>query len=445
MTKEKIKSPKKAIKVKKDDSDEGGFSFLYILPLVGGVGAAAAGGGGGEDSSSGTSLSISTPIPAQTPVPTPAPPPTPAPAPAPLPQPNIVLGAAMSANSTFNFNMSSDNPNVPVWSRNGASTDYILKNIKDAGMNTVALHFNYSLDPKTDTFFRPNFDTKDLYLSSPTWETIEIGAQKAIAAGLKPIFHMTIIQLPYAWDSLLATKYVPTNPDSFFASYKENILKVAELSEKYDSPYMTIGVELGPVASDPKYLKYWEDIISSVRKVYDGKITYNSYVDDRHDFNTELDELTFIDQIDMVGFNVFPRTLDNGELDGTYDQFYAEWKNDIVPGMQELAAKLNKPVFISEFGFTRLDGAGSQEFSGSGVGLPTDLKEQADLFDAAFKALYEGFDTEAIIVWGAADNSPMVNGFVSQTEGYTINWVDSPAEDVIAKWMTTFTSSYPIG
>lgn len=365
--------------------------------------------------------------------------------PAAAPQSKIMLGASMSANSVFSFNLVPSNPEVPNWARDRAGTDYILKNIKDAGMDTVTLHFYYSLDTNTDTFFRPTYNTEKLFFASPTWESLDIAGQRAVDAGLKPVFYMTLNQLPDNGDSLLANKYVPNNPDSFFASYKEYLLEVAKLSEKYDSPYMTIGVEMGAVVSDSKYLKYWEDIISSVREIYHGKLTYNSYVNDRYEFNTELDDLTFLHLIDMVGFNLAPQTLDNGEIDGTYEQFYEEWKTDIVPGLQALATKLNKPVFISEFIITRLDGTGSHEFSGSGVGQPIDLKEQADVFDAALKAIYEGLDTDGIIVWGAADYSRMSNGSVDPYNGLSINWVDSPAEDVIAKWMTTFANSYSFG
>lgn len=432
MTKQKTKAPKKVIKTNTDDTDGGGFSFLYVLPLVGGAGAAA--GGGGGDSSPVVSLSITpAPVAIQS-----------VPSSAPIaPQNKIMLGAAMSANSTYSFNLVASNPDVPDWAKDRASTDYVLKNIKDAGMNTVVLHFNYSLDSSTDTFSRPNFNSETLYLSSPTWESLDAAGKRATDAGLKPVFYMTLNQLPNAWDSVFG--YTPKNVDNYFSSYKTQLLEVAKLSEKYGSPYLTIGVEMGVVVTDPKYLKYWEDIISSVRQVYHGKLTYNSYVDDRHNFNTELDDLTFTHLIDMIGINLFPQTLDNGEMDGTYDQFYQEWKTDIVPGLQALADKLNKPVFISEFGITRLDGSGSHSFVDNSPSSAIDLKEQADVFDAALKALYEGFDTEGILVWGGADGIALENGKLSHTDGYSINWIDSPAEDVISKWMLQYTNSYTFG
>lgn len=359
-------------------------------------------------------------------------------------QSNIVLGAAMSANSVYSFNHVSSNPDVPFWAKDRVGTDYILKNIKDAGMNTVVLHFNYSLDPNTDTFFRPTFNTESLYLGSPTWESLDIAGQRAVDAGLNPVFYMTIVQLPYTWEGIFT--YTPKQTDDFFASYKQQLLKIAELSEKYDSPYMSIGVELGPVVRDAKYLPYWEDIISSVRSIYHGKLSYSSYVDDVHNFNTELDDLTFINLIDLIGINLFPETLDNGEMDGTYDQFYAEWKNDIVPGLQALADKIDKPIFISEFGITRLDGGGSHAFAGGVAdGKAIDQKEQADVFDAALRAINEGLKTEGILIWGAADNFRSVSGKIDPAIGYTTNWVDMLAEDVISKWMLQFTNSHTIG
>lgn len=434
MKKEKIKVPKK-VKNNDDLADNDGFSFIYVLPLIGAGGAAAAAGGGGDSSEPAITFSA---VPAPVTISTPAPVTVSTPV-----QSKIMLGASMSANSAYSFNHVSSNPDVPNWARDRAGTDYILKNIKDAGMNTVVLHFYYSLDTNTDKFFRPTFNTEQLYFGSPTWEALDSAGKRAMDAGLKPVFYMTLNQLPNSQDGMFT--YTPKNIENYFSSYKEYLLEVAKLSEKYDSPYMSIGIEMGVVVRDPKYLKYWEDIISSVREIYHGKLTYNSYVDDRHNFNTELDDLTFTHLIDMIGFNLAPQTLDNGEMDGTYEQFYQEWKTDIVPGLQALATKLNKPVFISEFMITRLDGTGSHEFFGSGVGQPIDLKEQADVFDAALKALHESFDTEGIIIWGATDYSRMTNGSVDPYNGLSINWVDAPAEDIISKWMTQYTNSYSFG
>lgn len=348
------------------------------------------------------------------------------------------MGGAINSNNDYNFNIVPNDPKNPSWMNNYVGTDWLMDQFKGANLNAAVLHFNYTLDRITDTFSRPNFNTPDLFMGSPTWENIEAGAINAVEAGLKPVFYMTVISLPDSWNSLLADNYVPNNPDAFFASYKDKLLTIAGLSQKYDSPYMNIGTELGPVATDSKYLPYWEDIISSVRQVYTGKLTYSSYVDDRYDFNTELDEVTFAHLIDMFGMNIYPQTLDNGELNGTYDQFYNEWKTDIIPGLQALIDKLGKPVFISEFGISRIDGAGSTALWGTDNGKPLDFEEQAVLFDAALRAIHEGLDIEGIVFWGAADNTTLVNGTIDVSNSYTNNWVETPSESIIQKWADIF-------
>lgn len=357
----------------------------------------------------------------------------------------LVLAGAISANQTFSFNHIPGDSSITEWHQDDVGTDYIIQNIKDSGMNSVLLHFYYSHDPKTDTFFRPTFATMEMFMNSPDWDTIDLGAQRVVNTGLKPIFYMTINQLPYSWDSLLALNYHPNNQDNFFKSYKEQLLKIAELSEKYDSPYLSIGVELGPVVTDSKYLPYWVDIIESVRSVYHGKLSYASYVDDRFNFNNELDDITFINLIDLLGMNIYPETLDNGELDGTYEQFYNEWKTDIVPGLQNLITTLGKPVFISEFGISRIDGTGSKFFYGSDVGMKKDYVEQAELFDAALKAIHEGLDIEGIVFWGGFEASDIVNGTIDPENSLTHNWIDVPAEAIVTKWMYEFTNNYTFG
>lgn len=430
MKKGKVKVPKKVYN--EDLAENNDFSFIYVLPLIGGGAALVP---SETENSTITVPEITFAVAA---------PVAPQPAISPVSN-NILLGASLTANSPRSFNWDPNDPSIPAWQKDVVGTDYILKNIKDSGMNTVSFNFRYSLDPKTDTFFRPEFRTAEFFRNTPDWDTIEAGAVRAVAVGLKPVFYMAINMLPISEKALVSLNYVPSNPDSFFASYKELLVKIATLSEKYDSPYMSIGVELGPVVTDPKYLEYWEDIISTVKSIYDGKLSYSSFVNDKWDFNTELTEVTFADKLDMFGFNVYPETLDHGELDGTYEEFYQEWKTDIVPGLQSLAEKLDKPVFISEFGLSRIDGGGAKRLYGTDVGMTLDLNEQADLFDAALKAIYEGFDTEGIILWGAADDIKWLNGTADPMNSYTGNWIDVPAELTITKWMNEFTTSYSFG
>ena len=411
-------------------------SLKWLLPIIGIASLLSA--CGGEDSSTPPPL-IQIAAPATfTTQPTPA-----APVNNVVDKQKIILGGAISANAPYSFNVSPGDPNLPAWVRNSVGTDYIINKINNAGMNSVVLHFNYTLDPKTDTFFRPTFNTQEMYLNSPDWATIEAGAQRVTTLGSKPVFYMTINQLPSSWDSLLASNYSPKNSDAFFASYKEILLKIAYLSEKYNSPYMSIGVELGPVATDPKYLPYWQDIIKSVRAVYRGKLTYVSWVDDVHDYNTELDDLTFTDQIDLLGMTVFPQTLDQGQLDGTYNEFYAEWKNYIIPEYKKFIERVDKPVFIAEFGISRIDGTGSRGFWGSDVGMKLDFVEQAELMDASLRAIHEGLKLEGIVFWGGFDSTSLVNGTIDINDSYTTNWIGVPAEAMVTKWMYEFKHNYP--
>ena len=411
-------------------------SLKWLLPIIGIASLLSA--CGGEDSSTPPPL-IQIAAPATfTTQPTPA-----APVNNVVDKQKIILGGAISANAPYSFNVSPGDPNLPFWVRNSVGTDYIINKINNAGMNSVVLHFNYTLDPKTDTFFRPTFNTQEMYLNSPDWATIEAGAQRVTTLGSKPVFYMTINQLPSSWDSLLASNYSPKNSDAFFASYKEILLKIAYLSEKYNSPYMSIGVELGPVATDPKYLPYWQDIIKSVRAVYRGKLTYVSWVDDVHDYNTELDDLTFTDQIDLLGMTVFPQTLDQGQLDGTYNEFYAEWKNYIIPEYKKFIERVDKPVFIAEFGISRIDGTGSRGYWGSDVGMKLDFVEQAELMDASLRAIHEGLKLEGIVFWGGFDSTSLVNGTIDINDSYTTNWIGVPAEAMVTKWMYEFKHNYP--
>jgi hypothetical protein len=416
----------------------------WLLPIIGIASLLSACGGEGS-SSPQPPIQITAPTTFTT-QPTPA-----APVNNVVDKQKIILGGAISANATYSFNVSPGDPNLPSWARNYVGTDYTINKINNAGMNSVVLHFNYTLDHKTDTFFRPTFATQELFLGTPDWATIETGAQRVTTLGSKPVFYMTINQLPSSWDSLLASNYSPKNPDAFFASYKELLLKIAYLSEKYNSPYMSIGVELGPVATDPKYLPYWQDIIKSVRAVYRGKLTYVSWVNDvvwqggngAHDYNTELDDLTFTDQIDLLGMTVFPQTLDQGQLHGTYNEFYAEWKNHIIPEYKKFIESVDKPVFIAEFGISRIDGTGSRGFWGSDVGMKLDFVEQADLMDASLRAMHEGLKLEGIVFWGGFDSTSLVNGTIDINNSYTTNWIGVPAEAIVTKWMYEFKHNYP--
>lgn len=302
-----------------------------------------------------------------------------------------------------------------------ASADLAFQEMASLGSNSIALTTRIWTDSRTGN------DVLAVPAKTESDESLLAGFQKAHAAGLDVVFKPGITGL----DGTISHSLAPSDVDAFFASYKAEIVHLAEIAEQGDVASFAIGNEMSSLSGEA-YRSYWTDIIGAVRGVYHGEVTYAAATD-------EASRVSFWDQLDTIGINAYPPLTSSttptvAELvhawnEVPYNPYYAKAFDyqSPVDFFHSLALEYGKPVLMTEVGYRSIDGTAINPGGGSSK-APADLAEQADAYNAFFQ------------VWSAHGGSWFkgaefwqwdLNNFYSET-GYSV--MDKPAQDVVAQY-----------
>jgi Ca2+-binding RTX toxin-like protein len=309
------------------------------------------------------------------------------------------------------------------WNGQFASTSaaQAFQQIAALGSNSVSLTARIWTTHKTtnDVFAHPGKTESDASLLA--------GFKAAEAAGLSVVFKAGISPLDGTGVSSLA----PTDIGAFFASYKAEIMHLAGIAQQGGVDTFAIGNEMSSLTASA-YRSYWTDIISSVRQVYHGQLTYSAATD-------EALKVSFWDQVDIIGVNTYPpltssatptvREMIDAWTEIPYNPYYAAAFDYKSPAefLHSLSETYGKQVLMTEAGFRSMDGTAMRPGSWT-VSAPADTAEQADAYNAFFQ------------VWSAHGGSWMkgvelwqwdLNGKYNET-GYSP--MGKPAEAIVAQY-----------
>jgi len=301
------------------------------------------------------------------------------------------------------------------------SADQAFQEMASLGSNSIALTTRIWTDSRTGN------DVLAVPAKTESDESLLAGFQKAHAAGLDVVFKPGITGL----DGTISHSLAPSDVDAFFASYKAEIVHLAEIAEQGDVASFAIGNEMSSLSGEA-YRSYWTDIIGAVRSVYHGEVTYAAATD-------EASKVSFWDQLDTIGINAYPPLTSS--TTPTVDDLVHAW-NEVpynpyyvkafdyqspVDFFHSLALEYGKPVLMTEVGYRSIDGTAINPGGGSSK-APADLAEQADAYNAFFQvwSAHGGTWLKGVEFWQWD-----LNNFYSET-GYSV--MDKPAQDVVAQY-----------
>ncbi|QND69818.1 glycoside hydrolase family 113 [Tardiphaga robiniae] len=266
------------------------------------------------------------------------------------------------------------------WNGQFASTSaaQAFQQIAALGSNSVSL---------TARIWTTNKTTSDVFAHSGKTESdasLLAGFKAAEAAGLSVVFKAAISPL----DGTGVSSLSPTDLGAFFASYKAEVVHLAEIAQQGGVDTFAIGNEMSSLTG-AAYRSYWTDIISSVRQVYQGELTYSAATD-------EALRVSFWDQLDTIGVNTYPpltssttptvQEMINAWTEVPYNPYYAaafDYKSP-VDFLHSLSETYGKQVLMTEAGFRSMDGTAMRPGSWT-ANAPADTAEQADAFNAFFQ------------------------------------------------------------
>jgi len=253
------------------------------------------------------------------------------------------------------------------------------------------------------------------------------GFQAAQAAGLSVVFKAAISAL----DGTPTSSLAPADISSFFVSYKAEIVHLASIAQAGGVATFAIGNEMSSL-SGPQYRGYWTDLISAVRQVYHGELTYAAATD-------EASKVCFWDQVDTIGVNTYP-PLTSSNTPTVQDLVHAwsevpinpyfaaafEYKSP-VDFLHSLSEQYGKPVLMTEVGYRSIDGTAIAPGSWTASGTPN-TAAQADAYNAFFQVwtAQGGSWLKGVELWQCDLN----NQYTST--GYSV--MGKPAEAVVSQY-----------
>ena len=224
--------------------------------------------------------------------------------------------------------------------------------------------------------------------------------------------------------------YNPANPAAFFASYKSMIVAEAQVAQAHGATVLSLGTELDQLTG-PQYLSYWTDIISSVRAVFSGKLTYSAdWNDDTSPWQGHngltagtgnlATQVSFWNYLDYVGLDVYAPLSD--AANPTLANLIAGWtqvptdpashaatgNRSLISYFESVAAQTGKPLLFTEIGYESATDAASQP-AGSSTNV-FDPSLQANLYAAFFDAWKASGDSSlnGVFFWNWDPNTAEV-------------------------------------
>ena len=168
-------------------------------------------------------------------------------------------------------------------------------------------------------------------LGVPT-ETIQKTIRAAQARGFW-LSMMPLIKLKDRGGDDWRGRLAPKDEALWWTNYQFALKTLAQIASEHEVKMLFIGAEL---CSLENRREKWLNTVESLRAVYDGALTYSANWD-------HFEDVPFWSVLDMVAVTAYFPISHFSRLDST-------WTNQIK-AFESVAAKHNKPLLISEFGY----------------------------------------------------------------------------------------------
>lgn len=163
----------------------------------------------------------------------------------------------------------------------------------------------------------------------------------------------------------------------FETSYEEFILLYANMAAEENAEVLCLGTELYEFANARS--EFWKQLITKVRTVYKGKITYAENWD-------KVDKVTFWDQLDFIGVDAyFP--LSEGKSPNI-EELRVSWEPH-KSQLRDLSNKFDRKVLFTEYGYRNTDYATRQPWDSSREETSVNNELQSNALMALFQEFWK--------------------------------------------------------
>lgn len=272
----------------------------------------------------------------------------------------------------------------------------------DEQTNTVSIRDSYDTWSRRDSIFIRNINKLH---------------SKGMHVQLKP--HLW---LQSGWRSKISFE-TDTDWDIWFESYRINMLHYAKMAQETGVELFCVGTELK--TSIAKQPEKWKQLISEIKSMYKGKLTYAA------NWDGDYDAITFWDQMDYIGIQAyFPLTQSkNPDL----ETIKKGWDHHIAL-LEGLSKTHQKPVLFTEVGYKSEASSTIKPWEWDN-GLGVLYREKSDrtqvlAYEALFQKLWNQDWFAGIYIWQWNTQTKREN--VMKNLDFSPRF--KPAENIIAKW-----------
>lgn len=165
---------------------------------------------------------------------------------------------------------------------------------------------------------------------------------------------------------------------TFDDAYHSYILEMARFAQAEEIDMFCIGTELKSfVETRPKF---WFNLISEVRKIYQGQIIYSANWDN-------YDKIPFWRELDFIGVNgYFPISTD---AIPSVEKVKKNWKS-VKRNLQKFCEKYDMKIIITEFGYRNVEFSGVRPWTHNKDDIPSlSYETQSNLLNGYFQSLWD--------------------------------------------------------
>ena len=211
--------------------------------------------------------------------------------------------------------------------------------------------------------------------------------------------------------------------DSWFDSYRINMLHFAKMAQESHVELFCIGTELkSSITQQPEK---WSHLINEIKTIYEGRLTYAA------NWNDDLEAITFWDQMDYIGIQAyFPlTTAETPDLETIKNGWDVH-----IEKLEQLSKTHQKPILFTEVGY-KSEASGTIKPWEWGSALSILHKKKSDrtqvlAYEALFQKLWSKKWFAGIYIWQW--NIRSREELAAQNLDFSPRF--KPAENVIAKW-----------
>lgn len=201
-------------------------------------------------------------------------------------------------------------------------------------------------------------------------------------------------------------------------TYRNFILDYAKLAEKVGIEIFCIGTELESFIEHRP--EYWRKLISEVRAVYKGTLTYAANWD-------EYKRVPFWDLLDYIGVDAYFPISESKTPN--IEEIKAGWERWRV-GLKAFSKKENKRILFTEYGYRSVDFSGKKPWESEREMNSVNLEAQANLLEGLYQSVWEEEWFVGGFLWKWFISHERAGG----TENNQFTPQNKPAEAVIKKY-----------